>query len=68
MSRKTIDQYGRNHRANPGGAEDCLFPSRLHRSDPLFFRQYPRFVKALVALIGLDPAMYGTNMLQRTKT
>jgi hypothetical protein len=42
-------------------SEDCLFPSRLHASDPLFTRQYARIVKAWVDAIGLDPAMYGTQ-------
>jgi integrase len=48
-------------------SEDCLFPSRLHGSDHLSTRQYARIVKAWVATIGLDPAMYGTHTLRRTK-
>lgn len=47
--------------------EDFLFPSRLHSSDHLSTRQYARIVKAWVISIGLDPAMYGTHTLRRTK-
>jgi integrase len=48
-------------------SEDCLFPSRLRGSDHLSTRQYARIVKAWVTAIGLDPAMYGTHTLRRTK-
>lgn len=48
-------------------SEDCLFPSQLHGSDHLSTRQYARIVKAWVKAIGLDPAMYGTHTLRRTK-
>ncbi|MGE7990321.1 tyrosine-type recombinase/integrase [Pseudomonas sp. NPDC089554] len=47
--------------------EDCLFPSRLHASMHLSTRQYARIVKAWVKEIGLDPAMYGTHTMRRTK-
>ena len=48
-------------------SEDCLFPSRLHGSAHLSTRQYARIVKAWVTAIGLDPALYGTHTLRRTK-
>lgn len=48
-------------------SEDCLFPSRLHGSDHLSTRQYARIVKDWVTAIGLDPALYGTHTLRRTK-
>ncbi|MBC3474447.1 tyrosine-type recombinase/integrase [Pseudomonas taiwanensis] len=48
-------------------SENCLFPSRLHGSDHLSTRQYARIVKAWVTAIGLDPALYGTHTLRRTK-
>ncbi len=44
-----------------------LFPSRLHRSPHLSSRQYARIVELWVAGIGLDPALYGTHSLRRTK-
>lgn len=47
--------------------EDYLFPSRLHASEHLSTRQYARIVKAWVKVIGLDPAMYGTHTMRRTK-
>ncbi|VDL20735.1 Tyrosine recombinase XerC [Pseudomonas aeruginosa] len=47
--------------------EDYLFPSRLHNSDHLSTRQYARIVKGWVKAIGLDPAMYGTHTMRRTK-
>ena len=48
-------------------SEDFLFPSRLHASDHLSTRQYAPIVKAWVTAIGLDPTMYGTHTLRRTK-
>ena len=48
-------------------SEDCLFPSRLHASLQLSTRQYARIVKAWIKAIGLDPAMYGTHTMRRTK-
>lgn len=47
--------------------DDFLFPSRLHCSEHLSTRQYARIVKAWVTSIGLDPALYGTHTLRRTK-
>lgn len=46
---------------------DFLFPTRLHDSDHLSTRQYARIFKAWVTAIGLDPTMYGTHTLRRTK-
>jgi len=54
------------HQANLRN-EDFLFPSRLHCSEHLSTRQYARIVKGWVISIGLDPAMYGTHTLRRTK-
>ena len=48
-------------------SEDFLFLSRLHASDHLSTRQYARIVKAWVTAIDLDPTMYGTHTLWRTK-
>ena len=48
-------------------SENFLFPSRLHASDHLSARQYGRIVKAWVPAIDLDPAIYGTHKLRRTK-
>lgn len=48
-------------------SENFLFPSRLSSSVHLSTRQYARIVKAWVTSIGLDPSIYGTHTLRRTK-
>lgn len=48
-------------------SEDRLFPSQLHASDHLSTRQYARIVKGWVEAADLDPAMYGTHTMRRTK-
>jgi len=47
--------------------EEFLFPSRVSESPHLSTRQYSRIVGAWVGSIGLDPAVYGTHTLRRTK-
>lgn len=47
--------------------DDFLFPSRSRCSAHISTRQYARIVKAWVATIGLDPTLYGTHTLRRTK-
>ncbi len=49
------------------GPQDFLFPSRMRAGYPIFTRQYARLVDQWVALVGLDPAGYGTHSLRRTK-
>ncbi len=46
---------------------DFLFPSRLSGFDHLSTRHYARLVKSWVKSIGLDPSLYGTHSLRRTK-
>lgn len=46
---------------------DWLFPSRSRTGNHVTTRQYGRLLDERVALIGLDPALYGTNSLRRTK-
>jgi integrase len=48
-------------------ASDYLFPSRLASSPHLSTRQYARIVQGWVPSIGLNPAIYGTHSLRRTK-
>jgi len=48
-------------------SDDFLFPSRARRSAHISTRQYARIVKAWVTTIGLDPTLYGTHTLRRTK-
>lgn len=47
--------------------DDWLFPSRSRPGDHITTRQYGRLLDSWVALIGLDPALYGTHSLRRTK-
>ena len=49
------------------GSGEYLFPSRMTCSPHLSTRQYARILKRWVALIGLEPADYGTHSLRRTK-
>ena len=49
------------------GAEDYLFPSRIHDSPHLSTRQYARIVDSWVNQIGLDATAYGTHSMRRTK-
>jgi integrase len=46
---------------------DYLFPSRVGTSLHLSRRQYARIVDRWVSEIGLDPTLYGTHSLRRTK-
>jgi integrase len=46
---------------------DYIFPSRKNPSSHLSKRQYARIVDYWVEGIGLDPALYGTHSLRRTK-
>ena len=50
-----------------GDLDGWLFPSRLVQGAHLSTRQYIRLVKGWIALIGLEPAEYGTHSLRRTK-
>jgi integrase len=50
-----------------GDVDSWLFPSRVHPAAHLSTRQYIRLVKQWVALIGLEPAAYGSHSLRRTK-
>jgi integrase len=47
--------------------EQFLFPSRMSASPHLSTRQYSRIVGAWAGSIGLDPAVYGTHSMRRTK-
>ena len=49
------------------GVSDCLFPSRQKGSPHLSMRQYTRIVSSWVSEIGLDPSLYGTHSMRRTK-
>lgn len=44
-----------------------LFPSSVDRAKPLSTRMYARLVNNWTQSIGLDPKLYGTHSLRRTK-
>ncbi|MEW8288516.1 MAG: tyrosine-type recombinase/integrase [Candidatus Thiodiazotropha endolucinida] len=44
-----------------------LFASRVRPEAHITTRQYARIVKSWVAMIGLDPSVYGTHSIRRTK-
>ncbi len=48
-------------------AQSYLFPGRKDRLTHLTTRQYARLVSQWTKGIGLDPALYGTHSLRRTK-
>ncbi len=48
-------------------APDFLFRSRLYRYPHVSRRQYARIVESWVTGIGLDPSLYGTHSLRRSK-
>lgn len=47
--------------------DDYLFKSRFRHSPHLSIRQYARIVESWVSEIGLDPSVYGTHSMSRTK-
>jgi integrase len=47
--------------------EDYLFPSRFKLSPHISTRQYARIMENWVKEIGLDPSVYGTHSMRRTK-
>jgi len=64
QTREAVDDY---IRSAPRRAGEFLFPSRRHTDRCLTTRQYRRVVSAWIAGIDLDPALYGTHSLRRTK-
>lgn len=46
---------------------ECLFPSRIGKNKHLITRYYARLIHGWVTSIGLDPALYRTHSLRRTK-
>lgn len=47
--------------------DDWLFPSRSQRGGHITTRQYARLLDYWIELIDLDPNVYGTHSLRRTK-
>jgi integrase len=64
QTRQSIDEYLANCGKEAG---DYLFTGRRGRDSNLTTRQYARILSGWIASIGLDPSMFGTHSIRRTK-
>ncbi len=64
QTRQAIDEYLKIVKKGPGA---FLFSGRKGRDRSLSTRQYARLVSEWIASIGLNPALFGTHSLRRTK-
>lgn len=64
QTREVIDSYLKRSGRTPG---QCLFPGRSADGAHLTTRQYARLLGQWLASLGLDPSVYGTHSLRRTK-
>ena len=63
-TRQAVDHWVRLSKKQ---AQDYLFSSRKNRAAPMSTRQYARLLSSWLVAIGLDPSMFGTHSLRRTK-
>ena len=64
QTRQAVDAYLMSNGRKVG---DFLFSGRGNHGGPLTTRQYARLLSEWIAGIGLDPALYGTHSIRRTK-
>jgi integrase len=64
QTRQSIDDYLASIRKGP---DDYLFSGRRGIEHCLTTRQYARLVSIWIGSIGLDPSLFGTHSLRRTK-
>ena len=64
LTRQAIDNYLAKMDKKPS---DFIFTGRRGRERNLTTRQYARLVSGWIAGIGLDPSLFGTHSLRRTK-
>jgi len=64
QTRQSVDEYIRAANKKPG---EFLFSGRRRPARSMTTRQYARLVSEWIAGIGLDPALFGTHSLRRTK-
>ena len=64
QTRQAVDAY---LETNPKGSGDFLFSGRRGRCCCLSTRQYARLLSSWIAAIGLDPSLFGTHSIRRTK-
>jgi integrase len=65
QTRQAVDDFLKEAGKRPG---DYLFTGRRGRNRAMTTRQYARLLADWVASIGLDPRVFGTHSLRRTKT
>ena len=64
QTRQAIDDYLKVSKKRPG---DILFTGRRGKNRCLTTRQYARLLSEWIAGIGLEPSLFGTHSLRRTK-
>ena len=64
QTRQAVDEYLRAAGKKPG---DFMFSGRRGPDRSMTTRQYARLVSEWIASIGLDPHVFGTHSLRRTK-
>ena len=64
QTRQAVDEYVRTARKNTG---EFLFTGRRGAGQCMTTRQYASLVSEWIASIGLDPHIFGTHSLRRTK-
>jgi integrase len=64
QTRQAVDDYLKAAGKQP---DECLFTSRRRPGEAMTTRQYARLVGEWIAGIGLDPHLFGTHSLRRTK-
>ncbi len=64
QTRQSVDDYVRDAGKKPG---EFLFPGRRGPGRSMTTRQYARLVSIWIGSIGLDPKLFGTHSLRRTK-
>jgi integrase len=64
QTRQAVDDYLKVADRKPG---QFLFPGRRGLEEAMSTRQYARLVSGWTASIGLDPHIFGTHSLRRTK-
>ena len=64
QTRQAVDDFLKEAGKRPG---EYLFTGRREHGRPMTTRQYARLLADWVASIGLDPKVFGTHSLRRTK-
>ena len=64
QTRQAVDDYLKATQKRPG---EFLFTGRRGRNRNMTTRQYARLVSEWIGSVGLDPRLFGTHSLRRTK-